>query len=120
MTFDGATKNPMQQAVRDALIAFIAAAHELADGVAHVRVVPAEPIDPAHDERVAGPEEIEQPSTLRALGEARAETGNAVVRDHVIDLEPRRLRLGPLMLERLLGGAHSCVENRGHAPFPCP
>jgi hypothetical protein len=41
--------------------------HELADGLADVFVVPAEAINPANNERVAGAEQIEQAAPLRSF-----------------------------------------------------
>jgi hypothetical protein len=37
------------------------APHELTNGVADVAVAPAQPVNPAHDQRVAAPQDVEQP-----------------------------------------------------------
>ena len=61
--------------------------HELADGVANVVIVAAESVDPPHNERVTGPELVEQPTPFRALDEAGCDAADAVVRDYLVDDE---------------------------------
>ena len=80
-----------------------AAPHEVADGVAHVLVVPAETVHPADHERVASAQLIVEPAALGALGQPGAQTGHAVVSDHLVDVEGCCPRLGGLVLDGLLG-----------------
>ena len=51
-----------------------ASPHELADGVAHILVVPAKAIDPTDDKHVTGPQLVEQAATLGTLDKATVET----------------------------------------------
>src|SRR5262249_51940028 len=48
--------------------------HELADGVAHVLIISAKPINPTHDKHITGPQLVEQAATLGALDKATVET----------------------------------------------
>jgi hypothetical protein len=66
-----------------------AAPHEVADRVAHVLVVPPEPIDPTDHQGVASAQLVVQAATLGTLGQPGAEARHAVVGDHLVDGEAR-------------------------------
>ena len=70
----------------------------LPDGVAHVPVVTAKPVDPANDERVARTQDVEESATFRPIRQARADAGHSMIRDHAVELEACRLRLSALVL----------------------
>jgi hypothetical protein len=90
----------------------------VADGVAYVLVVPAEPIDPSDNEGVSSAQPVVETATLRALGEPGAQTGDAVVRDDLVDDEASRARMGELVLDGLLGGGDAGVEDGCHKVPP--
>jgi hypothetical protein len=75
----------------------------VADGVADIFVVAAQPIDPPDHERIASPELVVEPAAFGALGEPSAQSGDAVVRDHLVNAEARRLGMGELVVDGLLG-----------------
>ena len=81
-----------------------AAPHELPDGIRDVPVVSAKPIYPTNDKGVPGAEDIEQPFSLGPVTQRRAHPGHAVIGHHLVQLEARRLGLGALMVEGLVGG----------------
>jgi hypothetical protein len=56
------------------------ALHELANGLANVLVIATKAINPAHDERIALAEEIEEPAALRSLGKLGGDAEDAFVR----------------------------------------
>jgi len=95
-----------------------AAGQKLPDRIAHVAVVTAKPVDPAHYERVPRTEDVKEPATFRPLRQARADAGHAVIGDHTVELESRRFSLGALMVQRLVGSRDASVENRGHGHPP--
>jgi hypothetical protein len=84
----------------------------VADGVAYVLVVPAEPIDPSDNEGVSSAQPVVETATLRALGEPGAQTGDAVVRDDLVDDEASRARMGELVLDGLSLEAYT-LSQRG-------
>ncbi len=88
--------------------------HERPDGVGDVGVVPAEPVDPAHHQRVAGAQQVEQASALWSLGEAGRDAGHAVVAHHLVDAEARGLGMSALVGDGLLGRRDPRVEDRLH------
>jgi hypothetical protein len=65
-----------------------AAAHERADHVHHVLIVAPEPVDLADHERVARPEQIEQPATFWTIPKTRLDTRHAVIGHNGIDGKP--------------------------------
>jgi hypothetical protein len=91
-----------------------ASAHELSDGVDHVGVIAAEPINPAHHEGISGAQQIEETMPFRPIDEAGSDAGHTVVGNDLVDCEPRGTRLGFLMLDRLLGSRDSRVKHRRH------
>jgi hypothetical protein len=97
-----------------------ASAHELPDRVTNVRVVPAKPVDPADHERVAGPEQIEEPATFRTIREARMDAGHALVGNDRVDQEAGCFGLFALMSNRLISGADARVQDRLHRITICP
>jgi hypothetical protein len=46
-----------------------AAPHEVADGIADILVIPAEPVDPAYNERLSRAEFVEQSAAFWTLGD---------------------------------------------------
>jgi hypothetical protein len=73
------------------------------DGVADIFIVPAETVDPPDHQGVARTELVIQAATLGPLGEPRAQPGDAVVGDHLVNREPRRSSAGQLVLDGLFG-----------------
>ena len=88
-----------------------AAAHQLTDGVGHVLVVAAKPVDPPDHKYVAAPEHVEEATPLRPIGEPGADAAHALIRHDHIDREARGLGLGALVASGLLRGAHAGVED---------
>src|SRR5262249_12341663 len=90
------------------------AAHELADSVADVFVVPAQAIDPAHHQDIALAELIEEPATLWPLDEASMQSRDAIVGHDLVYGEPSGPGMGKLVVDGLLRGADAGVEDGGH------
>jgi hypothetical protein len=59
----------------------------VADGVAHLRVIATETVDPADHQRVATPQFVVQPATFGAFGKVCAQPGDAVVGYDLVDEE---------------------------------
>ena len=106
--------------VRPLITVRITTPHERADGVAHVCVVAAQPVDPADHERVAGPEQIEEPVTFWTIHEARMDARYALVGNDHIDPEAGCFGLFALMGDRLIGSADAGVQDRLHGIIICP
>ena len=88
-----------------------AAAHQLPDGVGHVGIVAAEPVDPPDHEHVTAPEHVEQAPALRPVDEPGADAAHTLIRDHGVDREARGLGLGALVGGGLVRGRDAGVED---------
>jgi hypothetical protein len=62
--------------------------HQVADRGGRVVVVSAKSIDPAANYLISGPHLVEQPPTAGTICQLRGNSGYAVVRDHLVNLEP--------------------------------
>jgi hypothetical protein len=103
-----------------------ASPHELANGLADVFVIPAEAVNPAHEEWVAVAKQVEQAVPLRSLAPLGAQAGHSTVRDDSIKLEARLLGLGQLVFDghsvpltrayRIVGFAFQRVQDKGMRP----
>jgi hypothetical protein len=87
---------------------------ELADGVAHVLVIAAEAVNPAHYEGIAGPEFVEEAATFRAFDQPRGDPRYPVVSEHLVDGEACGLGLGKLVLNGLLRSRNAGIQDRAH------
>jgi hypothetical protein len=73
----------------------------VADGCGCVVVVAPDAIDSSADHVIALPHLVEQPATAGPIRQLRGHTGYAVIGDHLVDFETRRLGMRPLMLDCL-------------------
>jgi hypothetical protein len=94
------------------------ALHELANGFANVLVVATKAVNPANDEHVARPEQVEETTPLGPLSELSAHPGYPIVPDDLVELEASLLGLSALVLDCLLTCADARVQDRGHVPLP--
>ena len=84
---------------------------ELPDRVGHILIIPAETVHPPDDEDIAFAQKVMKPAPFRSLGKRRCRAGDAIVGDHLVDLEPGLLCLRALMVELLFGRGDAGVEN---------
>ncbi len=89
------------------------------DHFGHVIVVSTKTIHPPDHQFVTLPQLVEQTTTLGPFNQSLPDTGNSVVRDHLIDVKPSLTSLADLVVQGLVHGGNTSVENRsdGAPPF---